>query len=144
MKKSSVLFISAAICLFAVNGCESVVTFDTLPASAQVFLTQNFSDSPVSYAVKEFNEYNVTLVNGTEIEFNGKGMWKKVDMNHAVIPAAVLAMLPAPINSFLTASFANVPVEKIEKGFWPAYKVELVNGLELEFNSKGICKNIDD
>ncbi len=144
MKKALTLITAAAICLSAVSGCESVVTLDTLPANAQVFLTQNFSDYPVSYAIKEFNEYNVTLINGTEIEFNGKGEWKKVDMNHGVIPAAVLAMLPASINSFLTASFANVPVEKIEKGFWPAYKVELVNGLELEFNSKGICKNIDD
>ena len=144
MKKSSVLFIAAAICLFAVSGCKSVVTFDTLPENAQKFLTQNFTDFPVSYAVREFNEYNVTLANGAEIEFNGKGEWRKVDMNHGVVPAAVVATLPLSINSFLMASFANVPVEKIEKGFWPAYKVELVNGLELEFNSKGICKNIDD
>lgn len=144
MKTTTSLFIAAAICMFAVSGCKSIVTFDTLPENARIFLTQNFPDSPVSYAVMEFNEYSVTLVNGTEIEFNGKGEWEKVDMNHGIVPDAVLATLPASINSFLTASFANVPIEKIEKGFLPAYKVELVNGLEVEFNSKEICRNIDD
>ena len=144
MKRITALFIATAICLFAVSACESVVTFDKLPANAQSFITQNFSDSPVSYAVKDFNEYNVILANGTETEFNGKGDWKTVEMNHGAIPSTILALLPASINSFLTASFANIPVEKVEKGSRPAFKVELVNGLELEFNSKGICKNIDD
>lgn len=144
MKKITAQFTAAAICLLTVSGCRSVVTFDTLPANAQAFLTQNFSDSPVSYAVKEFNEYDVTLANGTEIEFNGKGEWKKVDMNHGIVPSAVVATLPPSINSFLTASFPDIPIEQIEKDFCPAYKVELSNGLELEFNSKGICKDIDD
>lgn len=133
-----------AFCTFAVSGCKTVVTFDALPANAQTFLTQNFPDSPVSYAVKEINEYNIVLVNGAEIELNGKGEWKSVDMNHGVVPEGVLALLPAPITSYLSTSFAAVPVEKVKKGFWPAYKVELLNGLELEFNSKGICTEVED
>lgn len=139
----SILAVSA-ICLFTAGGCKSIVTFDALPSDAQTFLTENFSVSPVSYAVKEFNEYEVVLADGTEIEFNGKGEWKTVDMNHGIVPAGVIASLPAPIAAYLSTSFANVPVEKVRKGFWPAYKVELVNDLELEFNSKGICTNIDD
>ena len=144
MKKFFLPFVAVALCVSAVSGCKSVVTFEMLPAGAQAFLTQNFSDAPVSYAVKEFNEYEVLLVNGAEIEFNGKGEWQSVDMNHGIMPAGVLTTLPAPVSAFLSASFANVPVEKIKKGFWPAYKVELLNDLELKFNSKGICRNIDD
>lgn len=144
MKKFIKILMVSVLGASALSGCKSIVTFDAMPVNAQTFLIENFADSPVSYAVKEFNEYDVILVNGAEIEFNGKGEWKKVDMNHGIVPAGVLATLPAPISAFLTTSFANVPVEKVKKGFWPAYEVELLNGIELEFNSKGVCKNIDD
>lgn len=144
MKHIITLLSVSILCLYAASGCKSIVTADALPADAQAFLSEHFSDSPVSYAVKEFNEYDVVLANGAEISFNGKGEWKSVDMNHGIVPAGVLASLPAPVSSYLSASFANVPVEKVEKGCCPAYKVELLNDLELEFNSKGVCKNIDD
>ena len=144
MKNLINLSIISLLCLFAASGCKSVVTFETLPASAQAFLTENFPDSPVSYAVKEFDEYEVLLVNGVEIGFNGKGEWEKVDMNRGIVPDGVMALLPPAIVSYVRTSFPNVSVEKVEKGFWPAYKVELLNGLELEFNSKGICRKIDD
>ncbi len=141
-------FISAimasAFCMAAISGCKNIVTFENLPAEAQTFLTENFSDFPVSYAVKECNEYDVILTDGTEIEFNGKGEWKTVEMKHKSIPAAVLATLPPSVSSYLTTSFGNVPVEKVEKGFCPAYKAELVNGLDVYFNSKGICTKVDD
>lgn len=114
----------------------------------QQILRTGFSTNTITsiliQQVKEFNEYEVVLADGTEIEFNGKGEWKTVDVNHGIVPAGVIASLPAPITAYLSTSFANVPVEKVRKGFWPAYKVELVNDLELEFNSKGMCTNIDD
>ena len=144
MKRFFTLLMVSALCLFAVSGCKSVVTFEQLPTEAQTFLTENFSASPVSYAVKECNEYDVVLTDGTEIEFNRKGEWECVDMNHGTVPATVLATLPPAISSYLAVSFANVPVEKVKKGFWPAYKVELINDLELEFNSKGVCTKVDD
>ncbi|MBQ0096953.1 MAG: PepSY-like domain-containing protein [Bacteroidales bacterium] len=144
MKNSISALVASAICIAAICGCKNIVTFEALPAEAQTFLTENFPDSPVSYAVKEGNEYDVTLTDGTEIEFNGKGEWKTVEMKHKTVPAAVLATLPPSVSSYLTSSFGNVPVEKVEKGTWPAYKAELVNGLEVYFNSKGICTKVDD
>lgn len=144
MKRFFTLLMVSVFCLSAISGCKSVVTFEQLPTEAQTFLTENFSASPVSYAVKECNEYDVVLTDGTEIEFNGKGEWESVDMNHGAVPATVLATLPPSIVSHLTTSFANVPVEKVKKGFWPAYKVELLNDLEIEFNSKGVCTKVDD
>lgn len=53
-------------------------------------------------------------------------------------------ILPAPIITYLSSSFAQVPVEKVKKGFRYAYELELVNDLELKFNSKGVCRKIDD
>lgn len=142
--KNQILILSVyIICALSLAGCR-VVTFDNLPSEAQVFLTENFPEFPVSYAVKECNEYEITLSNGAEIEFNGKGEWKSVDMHHGMVPDGVLSTLPAPIITYLSSSFAQVPVEKVKKGFRYAYELELVNDLELKFNSKGVCRKIDD
>ena len=123
MKNILTTIVVSAIFVLVAGGCKRIVTFDAMPSDAQTFLTQNFPEAVVSYAFKEFNEYEVTLANGAEIEFNGKGEWRKVDMNHGIVPDGVMALLPAAIPSFLATSFANIPVEKVKKG---------------------VCKRIDD
>lgn len=144
MNKIITLFAVIAISLSAANGCKSIVSADALPEGAQTFLSVNFPGAKVSYVQKDCNEYEVILADGTEIEFNSKGEWKSVDAHRGSVPASVLATLPPTILSYLTTSFENIPVEKVEKGRCPAYKVELMNDLELEFDSKGNCKKIDD
>lgn len=79
MKNFIIAISVTALCLVSFSGCKSIVTYDALPSDAKAFLTENFSASPVSYAVKEFNEYNVVLADGTEIEFNSKGICRKID-----------------------------------------------------------------
>lgn len=144
MKRIFEIIAASAICILAANGCKNVVTFEAMPVTAQTFIGSYFPETPASYAVKDFFEYEVVLANGAEIEFNRKGEWKKIDMHHGIVPAGVLATLPVPVSSYLNTSFPNIPVEKVEKDFLPAYKLELVNGIELEFNSKGLCRDIDD
>lgn len=132
-----------ALCVFAAGGCKKIVTVNELPPVAQTFVSTNFPGTNASYVIKECCEYEVTLSDGTQLEFNRKGEWRKVDMKNMPVPASVAASLPAPAAAYLETSFPGVPVEKVEIEH-RRYKVELLNGLELEFNSKGICKEIDD
>nr|WP_242499231.1 PepSY-like domain-containing protein [Flavobacterium sp. 140616W15] len=47
------------------------------------------------------------------------------------------------IVSYINTNFANTTITKIDKGTW-GYEVNLSNGLELEFNSKGNFIRIDN
>lgn len=143
MKKTIRIFCIFAICSAALVGCKKVVTLNELPPEAQAFISANFPDVLVSYAEREGCEYEVVLFDGTELEFSKDGAWKKVDMKHSAVPAAVVASLPAPAAAYLDSSFPGIQVEKV-KIERRRYTVELLNGIELEFDSNGVCREIDD
>lgn len=41
----------------------------------------------------------------------------------------------------LTATFAGIGVEKIEKGSFGSYEIEMVNDAELKFSKEGMLKS---
>ncbi len=140
MKKILSYLFAAAACAGLVS-CSNAVPFQSLPEPAQTFLSTHYAGMPVPFAKAELCEYEVVLPDGTEIEFNRKGEWKKIDSEHTFIPESVTATLPAPINNYLTTTFAGIPVEKIEKGFFGGYELELVNDAELKFSREGMLKS---
>lgn len=143
MKKISFLVAALAAVCMAVSGCEKVIPAASLPQEVQTFIRTNFEGVAVSYAKSSPGEYEVLLMDGSELEFNKNGQWKSVEMKHSAVPACVLAMLPASILSYVEASFPGVPFEKVKK-LRRGYKVELANDLELTFNGEGVFKSIDD
>ena len=84
-------------------------------------------------------DYKAILANGTEVEFERNGQWKEMENKKAGIPYNAM---PAAISNYLKRNYARVLVEKIEKEN-RGYKVDLSNGLELEFDSKGKFLRID-
>lgn len=79
-------------------------------------------------------EYEVTLTNGSQIEFDHSGEWKSVDTpNNIPVPAG---LLPTAISKFVASKHAGafiVGIEKEKKG----YEVELSNGVEIQFDGLG-------
>ena len=140
MRKTFILFIVAAAC-GALASCNRMVPFQSLPAPVQSFLSTHYEGVPVPFAKSELCEYEVVLPNGTEIEFSRKGEWKKIDAGHVSVPASIIQTLPAPIGDYLSASFAGIPVETVEKGFFGGYELELVNDVELKFSGEGVLKS---
>ena len=117
------------------------VSLDKLPEAIKTFVQQNFPENPIVYAEQDWNSYECRLNNGTKVEFDKKGEWKKVDCEMmTVVPAAII---PAPIKEYVSASFADSPIIKIEKERY-GYKVELANDLELMFNKQGAFMGMDD
>ena len=116
-----------------------------LPGTAKTFLVSNFKGVAIGTVIedKEFygvDEYKVRLGNGVKVDFDSKGNWKEVNGEHQKIPNA---FIPAPIKNYVSKSFPNTYITKIEKERW-SYKAELSNGIDLEFDSKGRFKRIDD
>lgn len=144
MKKlATMLFLLVGM---TINAQESVVTQNELPQEAQSFIKKHFSQYTLDYIIldKEYfssNDYTVRFSEGLKIEFNEKGEWTEIDGNYTEIPTEFISK---NITSYVKAKFANTRIVKIEKGFFGTQEVKLSNGLELEFDSKGNFKRVDD
>ncbi len=143
--------LNLATCLFAglafgfsANAQKTTITKTALPANAQTFLKTHFAAQEPTYIIEDketfSTDYKVQFANNIEVEFDGKGNWEEVDGNHNAIPQAIV---PKAIASYIKTNYPNIPVIKIDKSKW-GYEVELNNGLELEFNSKGSFIRIDN
>ncbi|CEN37970.1 PepSY-like domain-containing protein [Capnocytophaga cynodegmi] len=144
MKKlATMLFLLVGM---TINAQESVVTQNELPQEAQSFIKKHFSQYTLDYIIldKEYfssDDYTVRFSEGLKIEFNEKGEWTEIDGNYNEIPTEFISK---NITSYVKAKFANTRIVKIEKGFFGTQEVKLSNGLELEFDSKGNFKRVDD
>ncbi|MFJ1474320.1 PepSY-like domain-containing protein [Capnocytophaga cynodegmi] len=144
MKKlATMLFLLVGM---TINAQESVVTQNELPQEAQSFIKKHFSQYTLDYIIldKEYfssDDYTVRFSEGLKIEFNEKGEWTEIDGNYTEIPTEFISK---NITSYVKAKFANTRIVKIEKSFFGTQEVKLSNGLELEFDSKGNFKRVDD
>lgn len=128
-------FIVVAGC--ASNAQKIKVTLKELPTAAQAFLSSNFPNQAISYAVKDIDfgetEFKVLLSGGTEIEFDSNGNWQEIDGNKNALPPTVL---PKSIAEYATQNYSGNAVIQIEKDT-KGYEVELANGYELDFDNNG-------
>lgn len=144
--KKIISIIAFTLIGITINAQEQVISQKELPAAAKSFLQKYFPNGKVDYVLLEKNhlssdEYKTKLSNGVEIEFNQKGVWKDIDGHHNEIPAK---LIPKNIYTYAKSKFPNAKIVKIEKSSFGNYDIKLSNGLELEFDSKGNFKRIDD
>jgi len=123
---------------------DQPIRFNQLPANGQKFVNAHFGSKNVSAVILDDDfikkDYEVILTNGTKIEFDGSGNWKEVDGKRNAIPTG---FAPKAITNYVRKSFPNTAIKKIEKKRF-GYEVELTNGLDIDFDSKGNFKRIDD
>lgn len=129
---------------FSANAQKTTITKAALPANAQTFLKTHFAGQEPTYIVEDketfSKDYKVQFASNIEVEFDGKGNWEEVDGNHNAIPATVI---PKAIAAYVKTNYPTATITKIDKGTW-GYEIDLNNGLELEFNSKGNFLRIDN
>lgn len=147
MKSSIIKFLTAFFLLIGMssNAQESIISKNELPQVAQKFIEDNFSKNTLEYVKMDkenfSTDYKIKFADGTEIEFDSKGEWMEVDGNKTNIPSG---FIQKSILNYVKEKFPNTQIVKIEKGRFGKQEVKLSNGLELEFNSKGEFKRIDD
>ena len=123
---------------------DQVITFNQLPDEAKTLIQSNFSVDSISYVFLDregfSTEYEVRFMDGSKVEFDGKGGLKKVDCGQRAVPAA---LIPDAVSAYVVSRFPNAFVTEWGKDD-RRWKAELNNGLELEFNSKFDFIRIDD
>ena len=117
-----------------------------LPIRAQTILRHNFGHLSIDKAKMEKDDgktkYEVKFTNGSSIEFNGRGEWKKIKCKKMGVPAR---LVPMPILNHVRYKWPHkdVRIMKIERKH-QKYEVELSNDKELKFNQNFKIIDIDD
>ncbi|WP_257658697.1 PepSY-like domain-containing protein [Parapedobacter lycopersici] len=112
----------------------------TLPDSASAFIRQYFAPAEVQRVTNKKAPtatgtfYEVTLMNGTGIDFGKAGNWieAKADEPNR-LPTG---FFPQAIQTYLESNFAGVGVESIDKEN-KGYELELTNDVNLYFDADG-------
>jgi len=140
MKKLGIIMAFVAILCLCIS---SAMAQNTNPAITQ-FVGQYFPQATVLMVNSEWDEYEVRLSDGTQIEFNRKAEWKKIDCEHSTTYTNVPAeLVPSQIATYVKSNFANQGITKIEKNR-RGWEIELNNDLEIKFNKNCAVTKIDD
>lgn len=108
-----------------------------LPKEANTFLEANFKGIEIQNVKKEKEgttfKYEVTLTNGAEVEFNGRGRWKEVESNSVSLPTT---MLQPSVGQYIQKSYPGAKVTEVKKGIRFNF-VEINNETILQFDTEG-------
>ena len=141
MKKIFVIIMSVVALTAFVSCSDKPVPADKLPAKAKTFLSTYFPGIDIVSVIKEQDgDYDVDLIDGTDVDFRSNGDWKKVDCGLNPLPAGILLPNTA---KYLSAKFPmNFPTHvKYEH---KRYEVEMDNDLDLVFDKNGGFMGADD
>lgn len=124
--------------------------YKKVPEKARKFIETNFAGVNVMRVEKEFGpeQYDITLANGVELDFNAKGDLEEIDGQNSPLPYSVVkAILPAAAAKTLETKSAHNAVKSIdvEKSY---FEVEFVKQMslnlkEMKFDAKGNTMKIE-
>ncbi len=164
--KSMKFMLVALVCLLVstVSYADGrVIPVTQLPEGAKTFVATHFPGKKIFYAQKDGRKYEVRLDDGTEIDFDRKGVWDKVDCHDfQAVPATIdmvtvaermvdchdfkavpATIIPAPIAAYVQTNFSTFFITKIDKERY-GYSIELSNDIELKFDKLGNLIGVDD
>lgn len=133
----SAAFIVVASAVSAMSSSDKHVSADKLPQAARDFVAKHFPDTSI-VSVKTGNEvinstYEVSLADGTTLEFTRSGEWTEIKRPEGKsIPAAAV---PARIAEYVDKNYPANPIREIERDR-RGFEVTLRNGAELTFDHK--------
>ncbi|ECQ5570299.1 hypothetical protein FZK32_03120 [Campylobacter coli] len=102
-----------------------------LPRNAQDFISKNFKTAQIALVKKDIDSYDVTLNDGTEIDFIITGEWKEVDGKYKALPNSILPNIMPKISASSNAQIIEVSREI------SGYKFELSNQLKIYTDAQG-------
>ncbi|HEH5122838.1 TPA: PepSY-like domain-containing protein, partial [Campylobacter coli] len=110
---------------------DMVVPVSELPKNAQDFISKNFRTAQIALVKKDIDSYDVTLNDGTEIDFIINGEWKDVDGKYKALPNTILPNIMPKISASSNAQIIEVSREI------NGYKFELSNQLKIYTDAQG-------
>ena len=123
--------------MLAANAQGKKIETSELPQKATAFLAEHFPNITINRASKDWEHgekgYEVSLADGTEVEFWKDGGWREVEGNKKPIPTAYI---PSSITDYVKANFPNEKITHIDLGH-KDIDVDLTNKIDLEFDKEG-------
>ncbi|EHB5221332.1 PepSY-like domain-containing protein [Campylobacter coli] len=110
---------------------DIIVPASELPRNAQDFISKNFKTTQIALVKKDIDSYDVTLNDGTEIDFIITGEWKEVDGKYKALPNSILPNIMPKISASSNAQIIEVSREI------SGYKFELSNQLKIYTDAQG-------
>mgnify|MGYP000456743853 CR=1 FL=1 len=108
-----------------------------LPPEATAFLEANFKGIAIQDIIKEAEgttfKYEVTLANGSEIAFNGRGRWREVESKTTSLPTT---MLQPTVGEYIKKTYPNAKITEVKKGIRFNF-VKINDETMLQFDSSG-------
>lgn len=137
MIKRFFIVLAAVVGLAAFTACsddDDPVNVNDLPVNVKAFVATYFPASQIVDSQLDGGEYEVTLSNGTQIDFNLSGEWTDVDapLGQSVPPG----FYPPEIDNYLALNMPGAAINEISREP-QGYDVELVNGTEMIFGFDG-------
>lgn len=127
-----------------IDNNDRPIKYEELPAEAKSFISAHFAGEEVSHIILDkdivCNDYTVSFLSGTKLEFNGKGEWKEVECNKASVPEA---LVPQQIAEYVKTNYPQRAITEIKREHGNT-EVKLNGGLELTFNSRYRVVDVDD
>jgi len=137
----SLIALSVAILLGACS--NNSANNQQLPEEIKSFITENFSDQTITSFDREQSPgghtFEVVLSNGTEVDFDTKNIWEKVEGFTNPVPVSII---PAPIASHVQATFPDNDIVEIDKERY-GFDVRLSDGMELQYDKNGGFKKVE-
>ena len=141
MKKVLVLLFAVLTLGFSAKADhDQVITFNQLPASAQVFLKQHFANKVPLVVTMDWDDYTIVYESGEKMEFDKQGNWKDIDCKTSHVPSAII---PEQIKTHVRATFPGTTILKLDRNR-RGYGVKLNNGFEIEYNREFKVIDMDD
>ena len=146
MKSSKLLLTAMLFCLtICLTGCvDKVIPPAEAPTQITDFVSKHFPTQAITFIKKDTEvigtTYEVTLPNGTEIDFDSDYIWDKVDCKIAAVPAV---LVPEAIATQVQTNYPGALIVKIDKERY-GFDIELNNNLDLKFNPQGAIIEVDN
>lgn len=133
MKKK--MFLALCLVFLVFGTClaeEKPVKVEQLPGEVQQFIKTNYPSAQISSVTQEEDDkdFNVTLSEGTIIEFGGDNQWTEINSKRSDIPKEVL---PLQVLEYVNATYSGIPIKKIERNK-QGYNIQLKNKTKFQLD----------
>ena len=134
MRKSINIVVLGCLTIWLMAACMD----DKVPASSKAFIDQYFPEKTVVLVEMDNDddggkEYSVYLNDGTKIEFDLQGTWKRVGRKKTGVPST---LVPSAIWEYVKTHYPEDVITKLSKKPY-GYKIELSNDEDMRFTTQG-------
>lgn len=121
---------------------DMVVQASALPQNASSFVGTHFKNVQIALVKQDTDSFDVTLSDGTEIDFMINGEWKEVDGKYKAIPTS---FLPSAVVSKAQATQPNATILEVSKQI-NGYKFKFNNNMKVytDMNGNVLGQKFDD